>query len=312
MRFAGEDDLHRAVLIGDERHKAVEIAENEVGAFVSGEAAREADGERVGLKEQTAGDHLAGGELTVFPLLAGAFIGKVHQFVLEVAADRPQFVIRDIEDAVPGKRVVNAIQPVQADVRVKEQTQTAGKPGGGVHTVGDVMDGHVFSLTLRPEEVPHLAGDDAMQIRNGVGAFGELEGEHGHDEGISPGLRLAAQVNELVVGQTELRPDVAEVLVDEPQWELVIAGGDGGVRGEDIGEFDLAPGVLELDPGVHFLADALDGEEGGVPFVHVPHIRFVAQQAQRAHAAHTQQDLLRNAHLEIVAVQAFSELAVSG
>ncbi len=62
--------------------------------------------------------------------------------------------------------------------------------------------------------------------------------------------------------------------------------------GEDVGELDLAPGVLELDPGVHFLADALDGEEGRVPFVHMPHIRLVTQQAQCAHAAHTQQDLL--------------------
>ena len=47
MRLAGEDELNRYLGVVDERDEAFQIAQHEVGALVGGEAAREADRERV-------------------------------------------------------------------------------------------------------------------------------------------------------------------------------------------------------------------------------------------------------------------------
>ena len=50
MRLAGDDDLHRPVRRRQQARQAVLVAEQEVGALVGGEAAREADGECLGIE----------------------------------------------------------------------------------------------------------------------------------------------------------------------------------------------------------------------------------------------------------------------
>ena len=48
MGLAGEDELHRALGVVDHGGQALDVGEDQVGALVGGEAAGEADGERVG------------------------------------------------------------------------------------------------------------------------------------------------------------------------------------------------------------------------------------------------------------------------
>ncbi|MPM57367.1 hypothetical protein SDC9_104189 [bioreactor metagenome] len=67
-----------------------------------------------------------------------------------------------------------------------------------MHTVGDITDGNIFFFAIRPHEVPHLAGNMAVQLRNGVGALRKAQGQHGHNKGLTPGLCLAAEVNKLI------------------------------------------------------------------------------------------------------------------
>ena len=118
------------------------------------------------------------------------------------------------------------------------------------------------------------------------------------------GCAWRAKVDKLVAGQAQLGQHVGEVFIHQPQRELIVAGRDGGVGGEDIAVADDFGGLLEGLAFGHQLAHALQRQEGRVTFVHVPDIRAVAQQAQGAHAAHAQQDFLRDAHFQIVAVQA--------
>ena len=49
MRLAGENKLHRTLLVLYELHDVVELLENQRRAFVGGKAARKADGQRVGV-----------------------------------------------------------------------------------------------------------------------------------------------------------------------------------------------------------------------------------------------------------------------
>ncbi len=45
-------------------------------------------------------------------------------------------------------------------------------------------------------------------------------------------------------------------------------------------------------------------------FVHVPGRGFIAQRSQSTHAAHSQQDLLRNPQLQVTDIQSVGQLAV--
>ena len=55
MGLAGEEDLQRAVLVGEERHESRDIVEEQVAALIGGDAAGEADGQRLGIE---AGERL--------------------------------------------------------------------------------------------------------------------------------------------------------------------------------------------------------------------------------------------------------------
>ncbi len=55
MRLAGEDDLHRARWVAQDARKAVGIAEEQRRALIRREAAREAEGQRVGVERLCGG-----------------------------------------------------------------------------------------------------------------------------------------------------------------------------------------------------------------------------------------------------------------
>ena len=59
MRLAGENELHRPLLVVRELHDVVELLENQRRAFVGGEPAREADGQRVGIQQAVEADVIA-------------------------------------------------------------------------------------------------------------------------------------------------------------------------------------------------------------------------------------------------------------
>ena len=96
---------------------------------------------------------------------------------------------------------------------------------------------------------------------------------------------------------------LAEVFVDEPDGELVVAGGDGGVGGENViyphHVFRLRKGLALPDE----FADAFHSQESRVTFVHVPDGWGDTQQCQCLSAAHAQQDLLGDADLQVAAVE---------
>ena len=56
VRLAREDDLHRAARGVEDAREPLGIVEDQLGALVAGEAAREADGQRVGLEQRAGGD----------------------------------------------------------------------------------------------------------------------------------------------------------------------------------------------------------------------------------------------------------------
>ena len=82
--------------------------------------------------------------------------------------------------------------------------------------------------------------------------------------------------------------------------------------GEDVGLAHQFLGLVERHAGGHQFADAFQGQESRVPFVHVPDGRIEAQLAQGTHPTDAQQHFLRNAYFRVIGVQAGRQIAVGG
>ena len=101
-----------------------------------------------------------------------------------------------------------------------------------------------------------------------------------------------------------------EVLFDELKRKCVVAGRHGRVGREDRAAAHFVERAVERRSALDELTDSLQGDEGGVPFVQVPHRRLDAERAQHTHAADAEDDLLLDSRLAIAAVQAGRQLPI--
>ena len=177
--------------------------------------------------------------------------------------------------------------------------------------VGDGGDGDLFDGRLRPEELPHIAADVAVEFAHAVGVGAEADGQDSHRVLAAPGQLLGGKLDKGAAVDAELAPILPEELLDQLEGEGVVAGGHGRVGRKDgvgTGGFD---GLGEGEAlALHQLAHALEAEEGAVALVHVPDGGAVAEGTHGAHAADAEDDLLADAHLAVAAVEAGAELAV--
>ena len=186
-----------------------------------------------------------------------------------------------------------------------------------MHAVGDRGDRHLVVVEARPQAVEHLAADDAVQLRDAVGALGEAQAHDGHVEhaGRAALVGLGAELQQPLDGHALEGLGAAEVELDERGVEAVDAGGHRGVRGEDGGGAHGLERLVEGHRlGAHELADPLDAEEAGVALVGVVDVGGrgagdARPQPQRAHAAHAEQHLLLQAQLAAAAVEALGDAA---
>ena len=275
MGFAGVEDLQAADLFGD-GDEALGVVQEQAGALVGGDAAGEAEGEDVGV-EVVAGALGDGGEEAKLAfVVGGGDAGRV--------------------DAVDGAEVLVVGAPV-GDLLVEELLEVRREPGGGVDAVGDGVDLVVGEHLLRDLAVLH--GDAVDEAR-------EAQGDVGH-------------VHEAVVEAAEALDGggaiVAEDLVHLVEAELVVAGGNRGVGGEDAllaDGFDVGfGGVLERLAG-EVVFEQADGEEGGVALVHVVDLGFTAEGVEQSDAAEAEDGLLTEAVVGVAAVEVVGEAAVPG
>ena len=158
MGLAGVDDLHRPLGVVDQPVEAVEILEQQVGPLVGGEAAGEAEGERVG-NERLA---LRPGETQPLPAVGQAAAGEGEQPRLEHLVDLPELGVAHAVDARPEVGVGDAVEPAGAQVLEQQRVHVRRHPGAHVDAVGDVADRHLLLGPARVEPLPHLARDAAM------------------------------------------------------------------------------------------------------------------------------------------------------
>ena len=119
--------------------------------------------------------------------------------------------------------------------------------------VGDVADGHLLHRLARPEALPHLPADLAVQFAHAVGRAGMFQAQHGHAESFVLVLRVhLAQRHHFVQRNLQLAHDLHQRVGNQVPPEAVVARLHRGVGGEDA----LLPGfggrLREVRPAAIF------------------------------------------------------------
>ena len=273
MGLAGVEDLESADLFSD-RDQALGIVKEEAGAFVGGNATGEAEGEDVGVEVMAGALGDGGEEAKLAFVVGGGDAGGLY------TVDRAE------------EQIVGA--PV-GYLAVKEFLEVRGEPGGGVHAVGDGVH-LIFG--------EHLLGD--LRVLHGDGV----------DDARKP-QRDVSHVHEAVVETAELVDGggaiVAEDLVHLIGTELVVAGGDWGVSGEDTvlaNGFNVSLGGLPERFAGEAVFEQTNGKEGGVALVHVIDLGFTFECVEESDTAEAEDRLLTEAVVGVAAVEVVGEAAV--
>ncbi len=139
-----------------------------------------------------------------------------------------------------------------------------------------------------------MTGDGTVEPAHAHGVVGHAQAHVGRAERFAGIAGLpASEVHEALEAEADLPQVGTEQLVDQPWLEVVAAGRDRGVGGEDeTGPGDQA-GLFEGHlTALAQLSHALDGEQEAVALVHVEDGGLDAHGPQRPHAADPEHDLL--------------------
>ena len=128
-------------------------------------------------------------------------------------ADCPKLAIGDIKDLIPHVWIIDVHSPILAQVLVEQMPHAPRQPGAGMDSVGNVGDRDIIFTPLRPDKVPHLPGHSSVKLGYGVATLRKAQRQHGHAETIAPRHCMAGQINELVAGETQLRPDGRKIFI---------------------------------------------------------------------------------------------------
>ncbi len=186
MRLAGDDDLHRALAIAENFLQALHIAEQQRGAFIGGEAAREADGERVRIEHFGGVAQFGGGGLAANGRGRLPLADEGNQAAFAAAMHFEKLFVRNVPDLLPDAVIVPAVAPVGFEVLIVEIGQIAVDPAGQVDAVGHRSDRRFPDRQRGPEGVPHLLRNLAVQPADGVAIGRSIQRQNRHGE------RLAA------------------------------------------------------------------------------------------------------------------------
>ena len=179
-----------------------------------------------------------------------------------------------------------------------------------MHAVGDGGHRPLGLGHVGPHRRQHRARHLAVELAHRVDRAGGPHGERRHVELRAAAVVVGAERQEAIAMRPERAPAAGEMLLDEVKRKRVVPGRHRRVRREDRGLPDLLERVVEGRPLLDEVADPLQHDEAGVPFVQVKDRRRHAERLQRPDAADAEDDLLLDARLAVAAVQARRQLAV--
>ena len=158
MGLSGEDELHRAVRVGEDFSDQRHIPHDQVGPLVGGETPGESDRERLGVEGLAQLFDHGVGQAAPLRLRRQPRAGIDDQPVLQRLVRFPQFARGHLLEPGPDLRLAGTQVPVDRQHAVVKHAHLRGQPRRHVHAVGDVADGNFLFAPPRPEARPTSDG----------------------------------------------------------------------------------------------------------------------------------------------------------
>src|SRR5687767_7144868 len=153
--FTCEHQLNRAPFVLQEPFQTVEILKEERCPLVRGESPRKADRQGFGIEERASAQHLRRLKISLHPSGARALTDKTHQLPLHRLANGPQFMVRNIEDALPHCWVVAMFRPGGVERLAVQTMKILRDPCRCMDAICHATDGYLFDRKSRPKMLPH-------------------------------------------------------------------------------------------------------------------------------------------------------------
>ena len=163
VRLAGEDELHGIFCIIDHGRESGHVAQDQIGALISGKAAGKADGEGIRAEHTAQPLQVLGGLAPAACLFSRPGPDKVQQARLQMQVRFPQFRIVHILDAFPYFGFGTVLLPARTQMAIVEPGHLRRNPAWHMHSVGDVANGNFVFGLARMETLPHSARDFPVQ-----------------------------------------------------------------------------------------------------------------------------------------------------
>ncbi|CAB4734347.1 unannotated protein [freshwater metagenome] len=319
VRLARDHQLHRPLRVEEQRLESRRVAQHQREALVRRHAAREADGQHVGVERLVDPAQLGTSSSTLLPRQPQPTARVQDETLAQGPLDRPDLPAGHVVDR--GPEAVGVVTFGISALAGRELDDLARHPGRGVHAVGDRPDRHLGLVERRPQTVEHAPADLAVQQRDAVGPLREPEAHDRHVEDRCVALRvvLGAESEDPLDRDTGRGARLGEVLLDQAAREAVDPRRHRGVGGEHRRRAaDLERGVeVELRPGFGDgeLADPLEPEEAGVTLVGVEDLGLgvtgdPSVGTQGAHPADAEQQLLAQPVLAVAAIETVGDVDV--
>ena len=304
MRFTGDDELDRPVVVEQQVGQPLRIPQHQRQPLVRGNPASEADGQHVRIESRWDPAQLGVGGTALQAGTAQPGPHVLDQLRSQLVSDPPQMTRVDLLQPRPGLHLAQLGQVLAAEQFAAELDPLRGRPGRRVHPVGDRSDRHLGRVEPRPQFVEHLAAHAAVQQRDAVGALREPQAHVRHVE-----LRrvvFGAEGEDALKRHARQQPGTAdrcllgsgpEVALHHLGRETVDARGHRCVGGEHRRRPHHGQRGVEVEAGLDELTDPLGAEEAGVALVHMEHLGCgkpldLGERPDRPNPADPGQDLL--------------------
>src|SRR4051812_17330871 len=179
-----------------------------------------------------------------------------------------------------------------------------------MNTVGNRLNRYLIYIYTWPEELPHTARNIAMQGTYSVMLTRQAQGQDCHTICWPPTMILTGNIEKLVPGQSQLTPIRTKISVDQVIGERVVACWHRGmcckqrIRSHDFAGFSKGQSLHNK------FAAALQIKKSCVPFIEMPGSRGNTQCPQCSHTTNTKNNLLRDPHITVTAIEPSGKFAI--
>lgn len=180
--------------------------------------------------------------------------------------------------------------------------------------IGDVCDGDVDLWKVGPDFFPHLPGYVTVKPADTVGMGGEFEGQDHHAEALGwIGRMLSTQGHQLFEGDAQQTTVPCEIFLHHGAGKHVISRRNRRMGRENVIAAHGFPGCVKRKAVfLHEQADAFQGCEGRVSFVHVVDGGIEFQGFDGPGSANSQEDLLPDARFGVATIELVGDAPVFG